>query len=287
MWFRSWFDSIIASSNRPTKSRARRRSDRREARQLFLEGLEDRSLMAFNVLAVYATGAAPVDLALSQIDAGSQLDLVVANNTGLSVLFGDGKGNFSLPESYPIEGVSSIATGDFNSDGKIDLALTVARNLVVVLNVGNGKFGKPSSFPVGGEAVAVASGDFNGDGKLDLATLNPKQLNISIVIGDGKGSFGKAVDVAAETSARAIIAADFNGDGKSDIATADDRNNSISIFLADAHGAFPTHQNFAVGARPFWLAAGAVVGEVEGRDDGRLVLASLDFRQRQVRHDVH
>src|SRR5437773_8303867 len=124
MWFRSWFDSIIASSNRPTKSRARRRSDRREARQLFLEGLEDRSLMAFNVLAVYATGAAPVDLALSQIDAGSQLDLVVANNADGTVgaQLGNAGGTFGTSQNSDVGSAPrSLVSGKFTADENPDV----------------------------------------------------------------------------------------------------------------------------------------------------------------------
>ena len=74
MWFRTSFDAPNCSSpRRPTRRRVRS-DDRREARRLFLENLEGRSLMAFDVLAEYATSQYPPDMALTQINAGGQLD---------------------------------------------------------------------------------------------------------------------------------------------------------------------------------------------------------------------
>ena len=78
MWFRSWFEALTTGSTRRAKLA---RGYRHKARRLFLEGLEDRSLMAFNVMAAYATGTGPFDLALTAIDAGSRSDLVTASAT--------------------------------------------------------------------------------------------------------------------------------------------------------------------------------------------------------------
>jgi hypothetical protein len=96
-----WSDSRSASrAPQPQRQLAHRpkrgANRRREARRLFLEGLEDRRLMAFNVLADYATGTVPVDLALEQIDPGSHADLVVVNSVDstVSVRLGNGDGTF-------------------------------------------------------------------------------------------------------------------------------------------------------------------------------------------------
>ena len=55
-------------------------------------------------------------------------DLAVANRHGLgnvSILLGDGAGNFRLPQTLPAGYVnlSRVAVGDFNGDGKQDLAV--------------------------------------------------------------------------------------------------------------------------------------------------------------------
>src|SRR5436190_1856982 len=97
MWFRSLFGSSNRQFSRTTPRRAKRAADHsREARRLFLEALEDRSLMAFNVLADYATGPYPVDMTLAQINAGDQLDMVVVNSgdNSIGVRLGNADGTF-------------------------------------------------------------------------------------------------------------------------------------------------------------------------------------------------
>ncbi len=81
MWFQSILNVVLSPLARPDARRTRRAAVRQlAARRLLLEGLEDRRLMAFNVLAEYSAGQGPSDFALAQVDAGSQLDLVIANN---------------------------------------------------------------------------------------------------------------------------------------------------------------------------------------------------------------
>src|SRR5262249_27244247 len=101
-----WFRSLLHSLNRPySRNTTRRAPDRRrESRRFFLEGLEDRSLMAFNFLADYTTGANPVNVLLAPIDCGSQLDMVVVNSgdNSIGVHLGNGDGTFGpLQTSTP------------------------------------------------------------------------------------------------------------------------------------------------------------------------------------------
>src|SRR5262245_44381776 len=133
MWFSSYFDSRTAQCERSggrrrplLRSGARPAADhrRREARRLFLEGLEDRNLMAFNVLADYATGANPYDLALAQINAGSQPDLVAVNigDSTVSVRLGNGDGTFGAAQvSTTGTSPNSVADGDLTGDNTTDL----------------------------------------------------------------------------------------------------------------------------------------------------------------------
>jgi FG-GAP-like repeat len=90
------------------------------------------------------------------------------------------------PFNHP--GISSMITGDFNSDGKLDLAFlgdtatpTGNNSFSVCIELGNGdgSFQSPVCSPVrqpatGGQQDpgSIVAGDFNGDGKLDLAIAN-------------------------------------------------------------------------------------------------------------------
>lgn len=119
------------------------------------------------------------------------LDLAVCNSTGNSVtiLLGDGTGNFATASGSPIavgSEPSAIITGDFNSDGKLDLAVANLSDNTVTLLLGNGDgtFAPASGSPyaVGNTPIGLAAADFNADGKLDLAVVNLTDGTVSILL---------------------------------------------------------------------------------------------------------
>ena len=135
-------------------------------------------------------------------------DLAVANQTdnNITVLLGDGKGNFTAPLTGPtMNGLfpvgvnpSAIATGDFNNDGKPDLAVANINDkrvsVTILLGDGAGGFtlrpGPSAVPPITGEGpTAIAVADFDGDGNADVATANLQDGTITILFGDGKGGF--------------------------------------------------------------------------------------------------
>ncbi len=152
------------------------------ARRLLMEGLEDRKLMAFNVVAEYVTGSNPSDVALALIDSGSQADLVIADNSASqgSVRIGNGDGTFGTAQSTGVA-ASSVITGDVNSDGITDL-VSIEASVIIQNGNGNGTFQAPQSIalppqvapgntdptPLPQKLTSIVSGDLNADGKLDL-----------------------------------------------------------------------------------------------------------------------
>lgn len=185
MWFRSRSETSQERSSRKMARRGRRAIDRRQnSRRLLLEGLEDRRLMAFDVLAEYATAYSTQAMELAPIDADSRPDLVLIENGRVTIRPGNADGSFGDPLFSTGEiFAQSVVTGDFDNDGVTDLLTSSSGQLNLRIGNGDGSFQQPQIFGVpeqweplsispvtlfGQYINSVATGDVNDDGKLDL-----------------------------------------------------------------------------------------------------------------------
>jgi hypothetical protein len=275
MWFRSLFHSLDRPSSSKTTRRRRplqggngRAADRRgESRQLFLEGLEDRSLMAFNVLGDYATGSSQFDVTLADVNADNRPDMLVANQGGnsIDVRLGNADGSFGAAQPVPTGfGPRSVAVGDFNGDLKTDMVTANGGDVSLLLGNGDGTFQlslslslppqvaptNPDPTPLSQSPISVAVGDLNGDGKLDLAVAADTYFSycpvycsgaydgyVNVLIGDGSGGFGAAETHHLGTGLypTAVAIGDVNGDTKPDVITAS--SSDLSVLLGNGTGA--------------------------------------------------
>ena len=146
-----------------------------------------------------AAGASPPQqIAVGDFFNNGNQDLAVTSpGTNLvSILKGDGQGNFSLVQNVDTGLLRpwGIATGDFDHSGTVELAVAYQwSDAVGILKLnGNGQFALAYTIPLhasSGNPHGLVVGDFNGDGNLDIAVADHYSSKVSILLGDGHGNF--------------------------------------------------------------------------------------------------
>jgi FG-GAP-like repeat/Abnormal spindle-like microcephaly-assoc'd, ASPM-SPD-2-Hydin len=189
---------------------------------------------------VYGSGlfdeGGAVDAKIADFDNDGNLDLVVTNPGGHSVviLLGKGDGTFQAPQSYataPGDGPYSPYVGDLNGDGIPDLVVTTGDLESVLLGNGDGTFQTAKSYHLGG-GYSLALGDLNGDGILDVVASGSGIVSVSLGVGDG--TFGPRQTFP--TSGQNPVIIDINQDGIPDIAVTSETG--IEVLLGNGNGTF-------------------------------------------------
>ena len=104
----------------------------------------------------YQVGQDPTSVAIGDLDGDGKQDLVVANMgySSVSVLLGDGNGDFAKPSSFSVGYLPmSVAVADFNGDGFQDVATANqgSDDVSVLLGMGAHGFQTVASFHTGSE----------------------------------------------------------------------------------------------------------------------------------------
>jgi len=203
----------------------------------------------FALPVIYQSGNGANAVVSADVNGDGFSDLIVATNSGVSVLLNNGDGTFAAAVNYATDGPlsNSVAVADVNGDGIPDLVVTnmcldttTCKGVSVLLGVGDGTFLPAVNYDTGGlETGAVAVGDVNGDGAPDLILTSNCQdhtcadgwLTILLNQNDGKGTFGKPIEVLA-TKSGPVAVGDVNGDGKLDLVT------GAGVLLGNGDGTF-------------------------------------------------
>ncbi len=231
-------------------------------------GTCDGSFQGFPNVLTLGAGEASVGVALADMNGDGKLDLITAGgyfgvDPGLgeeasnliTVLAGDGKGNFASPKVFRSEPSNyGFAVADVNGDGKLDIvaASQDTDTASVLLNDGQGNLNAPNGAYVGYFAGGQQQGavnatlgnffvqDFNGDGKPDLGVIEAERMvstpfNFGVLLNDGTGHFGPLARTPItdfQQFPSGIIFGDFRNTGHTDAvvsATANVSNGSTTV----------------------------------------------------------
>ena len=210
----------------------------------------------------------PFGMASDDFNRDGNLDMAVlgpsaaADRSVISILLGDGMGNFTV-SALPV-GVSptSVQVGDINKDGFLDLVVSGAlpenktgNFISTYLGDGNGNFTLKQTTPlgVGSTKGEIALGDFNEDGALDVAfpvtslqVRGMKSTKVLLFFGDGAGNLVAGPVLTVGQEPHTVIAADVNKDGHLDLAVSNRSDGTVSCLLGDGSGNFTVSSTTSV-----------------------------------------
>jgi FG-GAP-like repeat len=169
--------------------------------------------------ATIPVGAVPGFIAVGFSNADSNLDMAVANERDVAVVFillGDGDGTFTRAPDVGV-GLQPvyIAVGFSNAGSNLDMAVANEDDddVYILLGDGDGTFtpANPATILVGNAPNSIAVGFFDADSNLDMAVANEDDDDVSILLGNGDGTFTAAAnDVPVGDRPLSIAVGTFN-----------------------------------------------------------------------------
>jgi hypothetical protein len=216
---------------------------------------------------------------------------VIPSTNQVSVLFGNGAGNFQPHVDYATgTGPSAVTTtqpGLPSFTGSVSPGIAVVNGTDDTVEVFpgaiNGAFQMPQSaptsyfIPVGNQPAGLGTADYNGDGKMDIAVADRADNNVVILLGNGDGTFTVSSTTATTGSSPVWVATgDLNGDGFQDMVTANSAANTLSVLLGKGDGTFQPQSTVTTGKKPVCV----VIADFD--NDGKLDLAVANMNDPSI-----
>jgi hypothetical protein len=218
----------------------------------------------------------------ADFDHDGEIDVVIGNfnNDRVTVMFGDGTGDFPTIRSVDVStaavaGVRGVGVLDLNGDGWDDIvaACRAGNHVSRVMNNGDGTFAPGVVQEVGVEnETSIVVADANNDGILDVFVGNygiPRY--ITVMLGDGNGGLVAQAPVATTGRPWMLAAGDLNNDGNVDVFSAAADVNGIGYHLGNGSGGISASTYLVTGGYPLAIDAGDIDG------DGDLELVSSNY----------
>jgi len=270
MTIRAWYRRIYSDNLRSNESRR----SRKHAVQT-IELLETRALLTVTfgrqLLAIsgvngdnhidFPLGNHPFAQAFGDFNNDGNLDIAIgsADLTSVSILSGDGQGNFPARVEVPIGegiGIDALAVADFNGDGKLDLIVAgslfgVDGKVKVLPGNGNNTFQNGVIL----SNTTVAHGALTtGDNKVDLIMADLDGAAVRVFAGHGNGGGSSAISFAVGQNPGSVALGDFNLDGKVDLVSANEGSDTVSLLQGNGDATFQLHVDLAMIPGMSWTA---------------------------------
>ncbi len=206
-----------------------------------------------------------------------EIDLAVGNtgNSTLSVMFGDGTGNFPASATYTTgNSVRGVGVLDLNGDGWDDIvtANRFASTVSILINNGDGTFASAVAREAGANEFSVAVADANNDGLQDVFVgCFSSPYNIVVMLSDGNGDLVAQTPTAGGGQPWQMVVGDFNGDGNVDAAICNTNQSRLAVLLGDGAGGLAAPYYRTVGLFPLAIDTGDIDG------DGDLELVTSNY----------
>ncbi|MEB3278647.1 MAG: FG-GAP-like repeat-containing protein [Lyngbya sp.] len=205
-----------------------------------------------------------------------------SSQSTLSLLLGDGEGDFSLDQGFDLgEDVGNVTVADVNNDGLSDLQFQnfsfFPSTVEVLLRDENGFTPVPGSpFEIDNFNLTLFA-DFNNDGSVDKTVVETifddtsftNKTNVSVFLGDESGEFSSDASFTTQFDGFSGIfqTGNFDGDGNLDLAVQTTVFNSdpytyssqstLSLLLGNGEGDFSLDQGVDLGDNPGVLVTDA------------------------------
>jgi hypothetical protein len=166
----------------------------------------------------FATGTNPIAIAAGDFNGDGKLDLAAANQTSsnLTILLGDGAGNFTAASNSPLalSAAPAALSAGAVADKRSGLAVANQNGTITVLqsdSVGNLSEVAGSPVPVSTSLTSMVLADFDNDGKPDFAALDTNSLGIKLNRATSSSTI-VVTNIAVAGSGPQSVTANYSGD---------------------------------------------------------------------------
>jgi hypothetical protein len=202
-------------------------------------------------------------LTLKDLNSDGYLDITTSNqnDNSVSVLLGNGRGNFTPAAGSPFavgRAPYPHAIGDVNKDGNPDIVTpnVGSNDVTVLLGDGRGSFKAAGNSPyaVASRPYYVTIGDISGDNNPDLITTHDDIDLLTTLLGDGRGGFVTAPDSPFDVGRRAfkLAGADITGDARMELVIGTEASDSVVVLMGKGRGGYAPASGspYKAGANP-------------------------------------